>query len=101
MSKREIAAIAKKVLAREIEPIEGCRSMVKLQQSLDAASRSDPDFLTIVAIESETDHFVLGAERKNWESQALNDLDRKRQEYLQRNQGYLHDACKAIIDKFD
>jgi hypothetical protein len=100
MSKHEIATIARRILAREIDPLEGCRWVVRHQHALSEEERRDPDLTVLVAIESETDHFATGIARRQWDRGALAEQDRQRTEYLQRNERFLFEACKALIEKF-
>jgi tRNA G37 N-methylase Trm5 len=100
VSKQEIVAVARRILAKEIDPLVGCRSIVRHQDALSDEERRDQDLLTLVGIESETDHFPLGDVRLRWDPEALAHQDRQRAEYLQTVEGTLYDACSSIIEKF-
>lgn len=100
MSKKEIVTVAARVLSREMDPIEGCRWIVRHQSSLSEIERRDPAVLTLVGIDSETDHFAIGTARQNWEPHALAEQDSRKEEYLQRIEDSLFEACKAIVGRF-
>ena len=100
MSKETIVAIARQVLAKEIDPLEGCRAIVRNQGGLSAEERDDPDLTTLVAIESETDDLPMGTVRDLWDSKALAQQDRRRAKYLSRVKSDLFKACRALIERF-
>jgi|SRR4051794_19843774 hypothetical protein len=100
MSKQKIVGLARDIVGREIDPLEGCRRIVQFQADLSDEERRDPDFATLAGVESETDHFPTGAAREHWDPDALAEQDQQRAEYLQRNVAYVLEACRGIIDKF-
>jgi hypothetical protein len=99
-SKQKIVGLARRIVAREIDPLEGCRLIVQFQGELSDGERRDPDFATLVGVESETDHFPTGAAREHWDPDALAEQDQQRAEYLQKNETFVLEACRGIIDKF-
>jgi len=100
MSKKRIVEIAKAILSGEADPIEGCRALVRAGRDLDENERHDPDFVTIVAIESETDAFPGVEARCHWEAEALAKRDRERAAYVDRNRQWMLEACRGIVRKF-
>ena len=100
MSRTEIVSIARRIVAKEIDPLLGCRLIVRHQGSLLDVERQDPSLLVLVGVESETDHFPLGEVRSHWDPSALAQQDRQRAEYLQRVEKDVLDACRAIIVKY-
>ena len=100
MSKVEIVKIARQILSGERPPFEGCRAIVSLQGSLNEAERSDPDWLTFVGVESETDDLPTTATRHLWDAEALAEQDRRAAAYLQEIREVLATACKSIIERF-
>jgi hypothetical protein len=93
----ETIEIAEKMLAGEVELVDGCRRLVQRLRS--AGLADDPDAITIFGIESETDHLPAGAERNNWDPAILAAKDRERDEYLDRVRSKLLAACRAIIGR--
>lgn len=100
MTRQEIITTAEQILARQVDPLEGCRSIVQSQSRLSEEDRLDPDLLTLVGIDSETDHFPTGDVRQRWNPESLRLLDAQRLEYLARNESLLREACSALIKKF-
>jgi hypothetical protein len=100
VSKTELVSVAAQVLANEMDPLEGCRWIVRHQSALSEEERLDPSFVRLVGIESETDQFAMGVARQNWDAQALAEQDVRRAEYLRRVQLDLLEACRLIIEKF-
>ncbi len=96
-TKAEAIALARKMLAGEVDLIEGCRMLVPLLRSTGIGE--DPNALVIVGVESETDGFPMGAERAHWDPTALAAKDRERDEYLNRARPELLSACQAIIGR--
>jgi hypothetical protein len=99
MSKQELVKAAKRILAGDLDPLEGCRLIVRIEQLLPKTYRDDPDLLTLVAIESETDHFAMGEARSYWTSSALEEQDRGRAAYVAKNGDVLRSACRNLIAK--
>ena len=60
---QELVDTARGVLDGSIGVIEGCRALAALRHQVDVDSL-DPDFLPIIGIDSETDHFPIGDVRK-------------------------------------
>lgn len=100
MAKKEIVEIACRVVAGEVDLLEGCRAIVRNQDGLTDEDRNDPDLMTLVAIESETDDLPLGRVRDLWERSALAEPDRRRAAIVSRTKKDLIQACRALIEKF-
>ena len=64
VTRLKIANLAQFVLNGQLSFIEGCRSINALGS--DADLRDDPDFIVIVAVESETDELPALSELENW-----------------------------------
>ena len=94
----QIVAICESVLAEEIGVIAGSRRLNHLGLQLNGAH--DPDFITFVAVDSETDHLPVDSERANWSTEAL---ARKDTEIAQAEKLYEEDvflACRKLIERF-
>ena len=89
--------IAMAILNGDLEMIEGCRKLTR--QLSDAGLRSDPDALVIIAVESETDHFPIGAERDNWDPSALALKDAELKAYIDGARPFVSAACHALASK--
>jgi hypothetical protein len=100
MPKKGIVEAARQILAGRLDPLEGCRLIVRSRAGLTDVERNDPNLVVLVAIESETDQFPLGEVRQRWNAVALVEQDRQRQEYLSRNDHHLREACQALVETF-
>lgn len=101
----KIVAICEAILHEEIGVIAGSRRLNRLEAELLHNEvgwfQRDEDFLTFVAIDSETDHLPVDSERRNWSVDAL---ERKDEEIAKAEAFYQGDAfaaCRKLIERFD
>lgn len=101
----KIVVICEAMLKEKIGVIAGSRILNRLEFELlhneVGQFQRDEDFLTFVAIDSETDHLPVDFERKNWSAEAL---ERKDKEIAEAEAFYKDDAfaaCKKLIERFD
>jgi hypothetical protein len=101
----KIVAICEAILNEEIGVIAGSRKLKSLESELLHNEvgwfQRDEDFVTFVAIDSETDHLLVDSERRNWSIEAL---ARKDEEIAKVEALYKDDAfaaCKILITRFD
>ncbi len=99
-AKQSIVAVAKAIVEDKQDLLEGCRQIVAFRAGLSDEASSDPDLLVFVGVESELDDLPGAAERRHWESKALSEADRQRDEYLSAAAGELVRACCALIGKW-
>jgi len=99
-AKQRIVAVAKAIVEDKQDLLEGCRQIVTFRAGLSAEASSDPDLLVFVGVESELDDLPGAAERAYWESKALSEADRQRDEYLSAAAEELVRACHALIGKW-
>jgi hypothetical protein len=92
----QIAAVAQAMLDRSIEPLAGCRDICQVRHQLSDVDANSSCLLVVVGIESELDDCPLGPARDHWAPAALAIKDRQRDEYLQRVQHTLEDACRIL-----
>lgn len=91
----KIIEIATQIINKEIDLLEGCRTLVYLQRELTEPPEA---FFVLRGIDSETDIFpVAPAERKQWASEALSRLDREKNEYISLVKEEIIEACREII----
>lgn len=100
-SRQAIVALAKRIISGELDPVSGCRAIVQRQWDLSEVDRKNDDFAILAAIESETDHFPLGAARARWSQAALEEQDRTRVAYSERNAKYAVSACSRLVEAWD
>lgn len=94
----ELVAVAKAMLAGEIDLLEGARRICALRFAVE-----DPEnevFLTLRAIDSETDHFPLGAMRATCSPEYLKRADGEVHAYLGSAREDILQACRGIVEAF-
>jgi hypothetical protein len=69
-NRQKVARIAQDILDGRVGVIEASRSLVALRFEV-AVDEWDPDFITFVGIDSETDDLPVGQARQHWASDAL------------------------------
>ena len=79
--------------------IEGCRQLVSLCSQVSEADNEI--FFPIRAINSETDHFPIGAMRELCSEEYLEQADKEMAEYLQEVKSDIFSSCKEIINYFE
>jgi hypothetical protein len=101
----KIIAICEAILNEEIGIIAGSRRLNRLGTELLHNEvgwfQHDNDFLTFVAVDSETDYLPVDAERHNWSVEAL---ERKDEEVAKAEALYKGDvfmACRKLVARFD
>jgi hypothetical protein len=98
MPKREVAKVATEVLAGRLDPLVGCRQLVRRQSELPEPVRESLHFIVLVGIESETDAFPDGEARQRWDPESLVKLDGERDAYVRANVEALRAAMRGILD---
>ncbi len=96
-NREQIAVVAGAVLAGSIDPLTACRRILSLAGD---AERKDDDILSIVGIDSETDHFPGPEQRKLWDPKALAEKDLEREAYFERVGPRLREACVHLASKW-
>lgn len=101
----KIVAICEAILREEMGAIPGSRILNKLEldllhhATLGRFDRDD-DFLTFVAIDSETDHLPVDLERHNWSTEALERKDQEIAEAELWAKELAFPACRKLIERF-
>jgi hypothetical protein len=70
LARLEAASIARRALDGTLDPILACRQLSALRRRVGVHER-DPDFLTFVAMDSETDSLPVETDRHQWLPEAL------------------------------
>src|SRR6185437_16374320 len=96
-AKEEILRVAAGIVSGEMEIVEGCRLLVS--HLGDAGLRNDPDAITVVGFESETDNFPVGSQRAYWNPTALAAKDAAREAYVAAAGTAVLAACQALMAK--
>ena len=96
-ARAEFAALARAVAGGESGLIDGARKLCALGYAL-GIDVDDPDFRTLVALDSETDALPVGSERENWAPNALLGKDAEIREAETRWGGDVRAACARLVD---
>jgi hypothetical protein len=97
---RQVIAIATGVISEQIGVIEGCRQLADLRHRV-SPDNTDPDFMTVVAVDSSTDHLPLGEERRQWAPSALVEKDKEISEAAAFYREGVVAACRNLIERLD
>jgi len=92
--KEELEELRRLLAISDSEPntmIERCRRIVALWRDLNL-NQDDEDFLTILSIDSQTDHLPQGEPRLAWNSDALVSLDSEIADF---DEAFKHDFERA------
>jgi hypothetical protein len=94
----KIVAICEAMLREEIGIIAGSRRLAGL--GFELFRDHDEDFLTFVAIDSETDHLPVDVERHNWSVEALERKDKEIAGYEVSVKTDALETCRKLIERF-
>lgn len=96
--RHELIVVAEAMLAGEADLLEGIRRICAFRFAIE-----DPEnevFLALRAIDSETDHFPLGAMRATCSPEYLKRADDEVQTYLAGVKEGILQTCREIVDVF-
>ncbi len=96
-NRRQIGTIAAALLAGSLDPLTACRRILRLAGD---EEREDPDIVTIVGIDSETDDLPDPEHREFWDPHALAEKDIEIEEYFKRAGPVLREACLHLVAKW-
>jgi len=99
-NRHKVVAIAQRLLASEIGVIEAARQINAFRGERVGLDEFDPDFVTFLAIDSETDDLPVGQSRHHWAADALaeKDIEIGRCEELYRSQAV--EAASHLVARF-
>jgi Protein of unknown function (DUF2489) len=98
-AEQRVVAVASAMLRSELGVIEGSRLLCTLRPQV-SSLHHDPDFLTFVGIDSETDHLPVGDVRQHWAPDALVIKDQE----IQAAEAFYRDlafaGCERLLARF-
>ena len=98
MTNLRITDIANRVLNQRVRIMDGS---IRIFQALnDLGMSNDQDFMIFQFINSESDNFPLGRERKEWSKSALKIKDLELAKFEKFYKEDVFKACKKIIKRF-
>jgi hypothetical protein len=98
-NRQKVASVAQDILDGRIGIIEGSRRLNSLRHRIDV-DEFDPDLLTFVVVESETDALPVGDVRRQWASDALakKDVEIAAAEAFYRKD--VLESCSRLVARF-
>lgn len=97
-TRRELVAVAESMLAGETNLLEGVRRVCALRFTVE--DPQDEVFMSIRAIDSETDHWPLGTTRATCSEEYLIRSDREIRDYLVDARDDILQACRRIVKAY-
>ena len=94
----EVTRAASGLLDGSIDLITGVRRLASLSHKIHADK--DPDFITFIGIDSETDAFPLGTVRQHWNPEALAKYDLERERAAQHYRPHALASARRLITKY-
>lgn len=91
----ELLDLARSILALELDPIDGARSMVVLR--LPASVRDSDAFLAIRSIESEADQFFTAKARQHFAPEFREQIEARLSQFTKDVQADMLTACRDIL----
>jgi hypothetical protein len=99
-TRREMVAVCHRMLQGKGHLFEGVRQLSDLCRCLSSKEGLEKAIRTLQGIDSELDGLPLGNARAGWAADALEEQDRKRDDYLVRARTKIEDACQAILERW-
>ena len=99
MQRRRVADLARRILASEIDVLDGSSQIADLRYELDVDEK-DNDLMAFALVQSETDALPIGAEAQNWSEEAL---ARKESELIRAREWAfktVHVGCENLVARF-
>lgn len=94
-SRKRLIKVLEKIIADEINLIEGARIIVSLRVRVNLDDSNLFHFF--IAIDSETDHFPLGKVRQNWNKEALSKMDAEMDQYILKTINEAKKVCLELL----
>ena len=88
--------IAKKVLARQYDPLLACRELIDPREQLPVMADEVMDVFR--AVDSEVDGLPIGPERAHWNTESLRVNDLQAADYRERVRGQVADALRELLE---
>ncbi len=96
----QVVEAAAALLRGELGVIEGARRLSSLAHLVVDDWTADPDFRAFGALDTETDHLPVGAQRQLWDSEALAERDAVVQRIEREARAEIVAACRSVIARF-
>lgn len=97
-ARAEIVAVARALLAGNLDLVSGCRRLNQICRRIEPLNRKI--FNPIIGFDSETEDYPLGEIRNIYEKAYLDKLDREIAEYSERARSGIFNSCRLIIAEY-
>ena len=94
----EIVNLAKKIIKKNIDIIEGCIEIKWLWLDAELPENDSYNFFTLIS--SDTDTFPKGYLREISSEEYLKEQDKKEKEYLKKFEKDIEEECQKLIEKY-
>lgn len=98
MSCRNIISAAQSILDGKLGIIEGARKLSAFR--FDVKAEKDSDFMFLIGVDSETDHFPIGNAAKHWNSSGLKEKTIEIERFERAVKDEVLQACRNLIQKY-
>lgn len=92
---------AREMLSGELSFVEGAAAVVRLRERVGGVGDFDEDFMSFVAIDSETNHLPLQAQWPIWDQAALERLAPEFEKAQDWASTFAPAACEKLIGRFN
>ena len=94
-NKRKIIELCTLLINGDIDLIEGCRKLTLLCEQIDEGENEI--FFPIISVDSETDHFPVGAMREHCSKEYLEGVDKEVSAYIREIKPDIINSCREIV----
>ena len=95
--KKSLVTTANLMINGDIDIIQGSRLICSILPSFNYELIDEGLFLYFIAVESETDVYPIGNDRKHYAAEYLAELDQKRNDYIKRQSCDVIKHCHILI----
>ncbi|WP_175941832.1 DUF2489 domain-containing protein [Burkholderia pyrrocinia] len=100
LDRSRLVLLAQAMLDGNLSFFEGAVQVLAIKNRLSGIADRDPDFDAFVAIQSETDHLPLEAQRSLWSASALAALESEFRQTEEWAKSFASLACRNLIVRF-
>ncbi len=95
---QRVVKLATQILREELGVIEGVRQLTRHLNRNE--NLEDEDILSLIGVDSQSDHLPIGDVRKHWDPKALEEKDQEIAEFEADFKDTVFETCKRLIKKY-
>jgi len=96
--KAEVVETAEGIGSGKLGVVAGVRVLVGLAHRIGADR--EPDFLFLIGVDSESDHFPIGEIRHRWNISSLKEKDLALAAFEESMRDRVHQVCRRLIERY-